>query len=127
MLEIREKFHKEIRAFLKDLIKVFPDDRQVKLASSSLTISLMDDPDDTVIKDFYNSLSPCEHYISTKDERLFIEKCIVSEFVLFSELEKYWKALEPCNKEVVWNYIILLFFLSKKYLSMSFVKTCVLV
>lgn len=116
MVEIREKFHKEIRAFLKDLIKVFPDDRQVKLASSTLTIALMDDPDDTVIIDFYNSLMPCEELISSKDERLFYDNNIKSDILIFSELEKYWKALEPDNKTVVWNYITLLYFLSKTYL-----------
>jgi hypothetical protein len=122
MFEIREKFHKEIRAFLKDLVKVFPDDRQVKMASSTLTISLMDDPDDVVINDFYNALSPCEHYITSKDERLFTDNCIKSDVMIFNELEKYWNALDTDNKEVVWAYIICLFALSKKYLSFKPVK-----
>jgi hypothetical protein len=117
MCEIREKFHKEIRAFLKDLIKVFPDDRNVKLASSTLTISLMDDPDDTVIKDYYNALLPCEKYILSKDESIFKNNMIKSDNILiFSELEKYWNALEEDNKTVVWDYMALLFYLSKKYL-----------
>lgn len=116
MFEFRDKFHKEIRAFMKDLINVFPNDRHVKLASSTLTISLMDDPDNNVIKDFYNALAPCEGYISSKDDRLFLNNCIVSEMVIFNELEKYWKALDLDNREVVWNYIILLFYLAKKIL-----------
>jgi len=116
MFEIREKFHKELRAFLKDLIKVFPDDRNVKIASSTLSISLMDDPDDKVIHDFYKALSPCEHLISSKNERLFYDNNIKSDVLIFSELEKYWELLDSDNKEIVWNYIIVLFYLSKKYL-----------
>jgi hypothetical protein len=114
MCEIREKFHKEIRAFLKDLIKVFPDDRHIKLASSTLTISLMDDPDDKVIKDYYNALLPCEKYILSKDECIFKNNMIKGDNILiFSELEKYWNALEEDNKTVVWDYMTLLFYLSK--------------
>jgi hypothetical protein len=116
MFEIREKFHKELRAFLKDLIKVFPDDRNVKIASSTLSISLMDDPDDKVIHDFYKALSPCEALISSKNERLFYDNNIKSDVLIFSELEKYWELLDSDNKEIVWNYIIVLFYLSKKYL-----------
>lgn len=116
MFEIREKFHKELRAFLKDLIKVFPDDRNVKIASSTLTISLMDDPDDKVINDFYNALSPCEALITSKDERLFYNNNIKSEVLIFTELEKYWKLLDTDNKDIVWNYITVLYVLSKKYL-----------
>ena len=116
MYEIREKFHKEIRAFLKDLIKVFPEDRNVKLASSTLTISLMDDPDDKVIRDFYKALSPCEALIFSKDELLFYDNNIKSDVLIFSEIEKYWQLLNADNKEVVWNYITLLYVLSKKFL-----------
>lgn len=116
MFEIREKFHKEIRAFLKDLIKVFPEDRNVKIASSTLTISLMDDPDDKVINDFYNALSPCEDMISSKDERLFYNNNINSDVLIFSELEKYWNQLDNDNKAIVWNYITVLYLLSKKFL-----------
>jgi uncharacterized membrane-anchored protein YjiN (DUF445 family) len=117
MYEIRDKFHKEIKAFLKDLIKVFPDDRNVKLASSTLTISLMDDPDDKVIKDFYKALSPCEALLSSKDERLFYDNNIKSDVLIFSEIEKYWQQLNADNKVIVWNYITVLYILSKKYLS----------
>ena len=117
MYEIRDKFHKEIRAFLKDLIKVFPDDRNVKLASSTLTISLMDDTDDKVINDFYKALSPCEALISSKDEQLFYDNNIKSDVLIFTELEKYWQLLDTDNKNSVWNYITVLYFLSKKFLS----------
>lgn len=116
MFEIREKFHKEIKAFLKDLIKVFPDDRNVKIASSTLTISLMDDPDDKVINDFYKALKPCEALIAAKDETMFYNNNIKSDVLIFSELEKYWNLLDSDNKEVVWNYITVLFCLAKNYL-----------
>lgn len=114
--DIRQKFHKEIKGFLKDLIKVFPDDRNVKVASSTLTISLMDDPDDKVIKDFYKALQPCEKYIADKNHQMFYNNTIKTDILIFSEIEKYWELLDSDNKEVVWNYITLLYFLAKKYL-----------
>lgn len=117
MLEVRQKFHKEIKAFLKDLIKVFPEDRNVKIASSTLMISLMDDIEDKVIRDFYKALSPCEAFITAKNEILFHDNNIKSDVMIFTELEKYWNLLCSENKEIVWNYITVLYFLAKKYLS----------
>ncbi len=110
----RDNFHKQLRAFTKDLIKVFPDDREIKLVLSSLNIALMDDPDDKVITDFYKAIHPCEHYIANKDELLFYNKVITSDIPLFSHLGEYWSKLDISNKDVVWDYLKVLYALSAK-------------
>lgn len=111
----RENFHKELRAFMKDLIKVFPNDRDIKLASSSLNIALMDDPKDTVIKDFYKAMQPCESYINTRNDALFTERVIRSDIALFSHLEDYWVRLDDTNKETVWAYLTVLYSFAKTF------------
>jgi hypothetical protein len=112
-------FHKELRSFMKNLIKVFPDDREVKLVSSSVTISIMDDPDNLVIKDFFNSLSPHQQLIATKDDSLFRNQIIKSgkndaDHTLFKNVSIYWNKLDQYNKDVVWQYITCLYTLSKQ-------------
>lgn len=112
----RDHFHKELKGFMKDLIKVFPEDRDIKMLSSSLNIAIMDDPEDSVLTKFYNSFAPCEGYIDTKDERLFYDRVIQSDIELLSQLGNYWSRLNQENKEVVWNYLKVLYFLSKSFL-----------
>jgi hypothetical protein len=101
----RDNFYKELRAFMKDLIKVFPDDREIKLISSSLNIAIMDDPDDKVITAFYDAINPCKNYIHSKNEELFYNKIIKSDIALFSQLGEYWSKLDASNKDIVWAYL----------------------
>lgn len=116
-MQDREIFHRELKAFMKDLIKVFPDDREIKLVSSSMNIAMMDDPEDDVIKKFYASFSPCEKLIQERDETLFNGQVINSDVELFSKIGDYWAKLDVFNKEVVWKYTTLLYMLSKKILT----------
>lgn len=111
----RDNFHKQLRALMKDLIKVFPTDREIKMISSSLTIAIMDDPEDKVITEFYKAIEPCVAYITNKDEKLFTDNVIKSEITLFSHLADYWVKLDFENKEVVWAYLAVLYELSKTF------------
>jgi len=112
----KDHFHKELKAFMKDLIKVFPEDREIKMLSSSLNIAMMDDPEDSVITKFYHSFAPCEGYIDIKDESMFYNKVIQSDLELLSQLGNYWGRLNSENKETVWNYVKVLYYLSKSFL-----------
>lgn len=112
----RDVFHREIRAFLKELMKVFPNERDIKLLSSSLTISLMDDPENTVVSKFYHSFCSCESYIETQDERMFYDSVIRSDLELLQKLSQYWEQLDTENKQVVWDYLKVLYQLSKSIL-----------
>ena len=115
-LTYRDVFHREIRAFMKELMNVFPKERDIKMLSSSLTISLMDDPEDKVVARFYKSFCTCEEYIETQDERMFYDSVIQSDLELLQKLSQYWKQLDEDNKQVVWNYLKVLYQLSKSIL-----------
>lgn len=106
-------FQQELKSFLKNLIKVFPEDRDLKMITSSLNIALMDDPDNKIINGFYKTLSPFEEYIDTRDQRFFYEYTS-SEIPLFSKLNSYWEMLDTDNRKIVWDYLQVLFLLSKK-------------
>lgn len=109
----RDSFKKELKAFLKELIKVFPDDRDVKAISSSLNIALMDDEDVTIGK-IYRTLQPLDALIHSRDSQFFIEaQKLDLDVPLFTKLNFYWENLDTDNKKVMWDYIQLLYVLAK--------------
>jgi hypothetical protein len=110
----RETFNKELKAFLKDLIKVFPDDRDIKMISSTLNIALMDNDVD-VMRKLYDALVPHEALISAKDPEFFVKaQTYDTDVPLFSKLNFYWQNLADDNRKCVWDYIHVLFHLAKK-------------
>lgn len=111
-----EQFEKELKGFLKNLIKVFPGDRDMKMLSSTLNIALMDDYENKVLIGFYEFLSPFDSYIQERDERFFYEcNTPVQELQLFNKLNTYWERLDDDNKKVVWDYLQVLYYLSRNF------------
>lgn len=109
----RDSFKKELKAFLKELIKVFPDDRDIKTISSSLNIAMMDD-DEKIIAKIYNTLKPLDNLIHGRDSKFFIEaQKLDLDVPLFTKLNFYWENLETDNQKVMWDYIQLLYVLAK--------------
>lgn len=114
----RDTFHKELKAFMKNLVGVFPDDREMKMFSSTLNIAVMDDPEDDVLRVFYQSLLPFEEMIDKRDPAFFVETQkipIVEDVQLFSKLGSYWDCLHEDNRKTVWDYLQVLFLLSKSF------------
>jgi hypothetical protein len=113
--DYREAFHTEIKSFLKNLCKTFEDDRDLMMITSSLLFALQDDPDDQVISQFYDTVSPFKAMIETRDPVFFYEVHIHGkEYKLLSKLHLYWEQLSPDDKKVVWDYIEVLFVLARK-------------
>lgn len=116
----RDSFFKELKNFLKNLIKVFPEDRDIKVISSSLNIGMMDDPNNDIIKSFYHKLLPYEELIDHRDSRFFYEHKIMDEnFQFFSKLNFYWENLDKDNRKIVWDYLQVLLLLSKSFFLQS--------
>ena len=118
------KFHKQLKAFLKDLIAVFPNDRDIKVISSSLNIAMLDDEDNVIIKGFYETLEPFEKLIETRDNSLFTRN--VSEitsklaidstqYQLFDKLHIYWESLSEHNRNTVWDYFQVLYRMASEF------------
>lgn len=117
MQQHRAAFQTEIRAFLKNLLKVFPDDRDLKMISSSLNIALIDDPQDNVVRTFYNTIAPYEQLIKQKDPQFFCECSLRGDVPLLTKLEGYWQHLSAADQKVVWDYMHVLLHLSKNILA----------
>jgi len=116
------KFHKQLKAFLKNLILVFPDDRDIKVISSTLNIAMMDDPDAVIVTTFYEALAPHDEMILNRDDEFFYQdphnimkntNVNSQQFQLFNKLNIYWETLHISNRAVVWDYVEMLYALSK--------------
>ena len=116
-----KQFYKFLKEFLKDLNGVFPEDDEIKIITSTINICIIDDEEHKLIKKFYNALSPLEQMINIRDDNFFYLdhsiywKKTSYQYQLFNKLNGYWDLLEINNKKIVWDYIQLLFKLSKDF------------
>lgn len=121
---LETKFHKHLKSFMKDLILVFPEDRDIRVISSSLSIAMMDDPDNAIICGFYDKTKPNENLILSRDDAFFYNKpvednTVHGQFQLFNKLNIYWETLNNDNKNKVWEYFQLLYCLAKSFTDMN--------
>lgn len=115
-----EKFNDIFQELLKDLIKVFPEDAELRTYLFAVRAATM--LNNFVVCDiFYQHLITFKDQIIEKDERFFIEKDY-SEFQsdkvdirkLVHKLKICWTVLTDDNKETLWKYFKVLMILSTK-------------
>jgi hypothetical protein len=113
MDKLLESFYKTLKSFLRDLIGVFPEDDSLKVISTSLTLAMKEN-DKEIIHSFYETISPFHQFIGN---HLFFDKIVFKNKYhneLFEKLEHYYNVLNESNKKIIWDYIEILFNLSKK-------------
>ena len=114
------KFYKHLKEFMKDLIMVIPDDREIKVISSSINIASMDDEDYKLIYTFRDSLLPLDVMIINRDDNLFnvdfskYWENDTQQYKLFSKLNSYWITMNEVNRKIIWDYLQLIYSLSKQ-------------
>jgi hypothetical protein len=115
------EFYKQLKCFLKDLNYVFPEDDALKIITSSILIFSMDDDSSELVQNFYGSLGPLENMIYTSDSRFFYMDHSVywgktsHQYQLFTKLSDYWEQLDESNRKIIWDYIHVLYKLSKDF------------
>ena len=73
-------FYKNLKEFLRELIQVFPEDDSIKVISTSINLSIIDDEEYSLIKMFYEALAPLEKLIINRDNQFF-----------YTDPNNYWK------------------------------------
>jgi hypothetical protein len=113
--EYRDAFHSELKSFLKNLCATFEDDRELLMITSSLHFALMDDPENKVIAQLKEAIDPFCVMVENRDPLFFYQAHNHgTEYKLFSKLHIYWEQMSPADKNIVWDYLQLLYKLSKK-------------
>jgi hypothetical protein len=116
-----KKFNKIIIGFLDELMKILPEEKNIKVFKSQLsTVEFLDEK--KIIKSFIQYGYPYKKQILEKDESFFLKEGNVKiEGDYMSEalqLKRLWQTkLSDDNKEVVWKYFKVLVLICEKYMS----------
>lgn len=113
-------FNNTMTEFIKDLIKVFPDDKDIKLFKNSFDLLKIAN-EKKPCKMFYDVIQEYKEAIYKKDESFFLQKDysdIINQEAdvttsLIDKLKAQWTNLGT-NKDIVWKYLIILCKLSDK-------------
>jgi hypothetical protein len=111
-------FNNKMSEFIKDLINVFPEDKDFKLFKNSFDL-LKINKEDQPCKVFSSVIKNFKDQILIKDEDFFLKRDYTDVIEvdvttsLIDKLKNYWVALEN-DKDIVWNYLILLIKISDK-------------
>jgi hypothetical protein len=113
----RKEFYKQLKSFLRELVVVFPEnDDDLLTLTTSINLAILDDDCNEIIKKFYNAFRNAEREITARDSKIFdVLNWDEStyEYTLFIKLKNKWSTFTDNNKTVIWDYIVLLYILSK--------------
>ena len=116
----RKEFYKQLKSFLRELVVVFPEnDDDLLTITTSINLAMMDDDCNEIIIKFHNALKVAETEIFARDSSIFNNACAFNwekstyEYELFDKLHRRWDTFTDNDKNVIWDYIILLYCLSK--------------
>jgi len=113
----RNEFYKQLKSFLRELVVVFPEsDDDLLTITTSINLAIIDDDCDEIIHKFYNALQPLEHEILNRNNIIFDKidwEKTTYEYSLFNKLKENWVTFRQTDKTVIWDYIQVLYGLSK--------------
>jgi len=109
-----KKFNKIIDNFLSELHTILPDEKDIVIFQSQLSIATMMN-EKKILNSFIEFVHPYKNHILEKNEDFFlndnvdVDKDYLSESIHIKEL--WQNKLSDDNKEIVWKYfqVILLF------------------
>ena len=112
------RFNKIVVKFLTDLHNILPEEKDIMVFQSQISVIEMIDPS-KILKSFIEYAHPYKDQIIKKDEDFFLksgniqgEEDFMSESIHLKDL---WKnKLSAKNKEVVWKYFQVMVILSEK-------------
>ncbi len=114
-----DAFFNQFADFLDQLIQVFPEDLDFPAYKTGLRLLQKTNPM-IVIQEVVTHVTPFEKLVRAKDESFLLDYKF-SEYdtleQIINKLKNMWTTLSGNNKQVIWNYIILLLDLSQKCLA----------
>ena len=113
-----EYFNYNLKLFVNDIIKVFPDLKDDLVEYYGQIITDEDSNEDKFIKRFMRKLSDKKTLISQKDESLFSESIHILKGVDFKELWQNEK-LKDSTKATIWDYLQTLYVIGETIVSDS--------
>lgn len=125
-LNVVKCFNDKMNEFVKDLLKLYPDDSDFQTLKTSINmLNVIDDR--KLMKLFKKYVGNYTDKLLNKDETFFLNHDYNDEISeleddkvdlsngLINKIKNYWKELSSDNKEVVWKYFKVLILLCDKY------------
>lgn len=113
-----EYFNYNLKLFVNDIIKVFPDLKEELVEYYSEILADEASNEDKFIKRFMRKLADKKNFISQKDDKLFEESIHILKSVDFKDL---WasKKLKDSTKQTIWDYLQTLYVIGETIVSDS--------
>lgn len=119
----RKEFYKQLKSFLKELIVVFPEeDDELQTIATSINLAIVDDNENDIILAFYRTLNPYRQEIVEQNTILFDKidwDRKTYEYRLFTKIKSNWNTFTENNKNVIWEYINVIYALSRAFLALN--------
>lgn len=112
-------FNKQIFAFFKQIIEMYPEMSEFKSLRSQLRIGISTMGEDIAIKHFNEQLvSKYEKQILSQDEKFFLQFDLTGTVLSdLNHLKDIYASATPNTKACIWKYVRVLTLLTKKYVS----------
>lgn len=120
-MDYLEKFNTTMEEFISDLVKVFPDDMELKMYQLALKGLVVATPNLLSEKYYRRVTTPYYDQIVSKNEDFFlnhdfeqVKEGVEDGMRIIEKTMNYWTTLGQDDKETVWKYMKVLCILSKK-------------
>lgn len=113
-MEYVEKFNVTITEFIEEIHTLDPYEMKLIIAKKTLEENIMKDKL-SVINEFIEQCLKYKIHIDKRDATFFLNSKLYGDDVLFGHLSTCWSKLCDTNKEIVFDYLILLMALAQKY------------
>ena len=113
-----EYFNYNLKLFVNDIIKVFPDLKEELVEYYGVILSDEASNEDKFIKRFMRKLGDKKNFISQKDDKLFEESIHILKGVDFKDLWTSEK-LKDATKQTIWDYLQTLYVIGETIVSDS--------
>ena len=122
--ELYKEFNKNAKLFIRDLVKVYPEQRFLKLIHTAY--KLCKTLNRKLPQRYFNKyVGAYTNYVFTKDDAFLTSGDVFSEFIsvyksftgIDTFIKQEWPKLSDHNKEMVWKYLQVLCILNNKCLS----------
>lgn len=113
-----EYFNYNLKLFVNDIIKVFPDLKEDLVEYYGIILVDESSNEDKFIKRFMRKLADKKNFISQKDDKLFEESIHILKSVDFKDL---WvsEKLKDSTKQTIWDYLQTLYVIGETIVSDS--------
>lgn len=112
---------RELVVFIDELCLLLPEENDLIMVKVLIEDVI---PPEKIMKYIYENLVPFEEFVKNKDERFFLERCVLFDQLSTDDVKKvdYFKQIwknekDENNKEMIWTWFEQFILLSKKYYS----------